>query len=380
MRNVGTKNREVTCPLCTFKTGLLSKFEEHVTNVHGIDSQDLWDKLYSGPHTCGCGCGQQTKWRGWRDGYSTYVRGHWKRMNPDRLNRQTCVRQAFRPPQQHITAKDVVDFVSDDLNTHISVDDNDIIKPYSLDIYVPSKQFAIEFNDLRTGSSPPRTKKARMHKTKMCMNRGIRLLHVFSDEWHSRCEIVKSMIRAKSDANMRRIDARKCTIKKVALKERRRFFNGNHIDGDVNAKFAFGLYYEDELVQCMSLRASHQTKYRNVGLLESARMCSSLNTYVRGGLSRLTRHALDHARSNGYNGIIVYVDERLGGDNSYERAGWQFIGRTLEPSLWWTDGSVRLGKLQVRADRERKMSETDVANERGLRRVWGCRCKIYSIT
>lgn len=275
--------------------------------------------------------------------------------------------------------REVADFIEHELGLPVVRNDRVTIFPYELDVYVPSRQFALEYNGLYWHSGDRCSKSSHMHKTKLCTRRGIRLLHVFSDEWASRRDVVKSLIRAKLDVGMRRLDARKCDVREVQLTERREFFNTNHLEGDTGGKFALGLYWRGELVQCMSFRVPRQQKYRDARILENARTCPTMNTYIRGGLSRLTHRGLERANSLGYSGLMTYVDERLGGDHAYGHAGWQFVDRTKAPSFWWTDYVVRLGRLQFRADRARGMSEREVACEAGVERIYGCLNKIYTV-
>src|SRR5690606_7534448 len=139
-----------------------------------------------------------------------------------------------------------------------------------------------------------------------------------------------------------------------------------------------GLTFEGELVQCMSLRTPRHNRYRRSKLIEVARTCTKLNTFVRGGLSRLTKHALHHAGARNSIGLMTYVDMRLGGDMPDQNAGWQFVERTKRPRFWWTDNLYRYDRFKFRADRERGLTEREVADEAGVVRIYGCKNAIYT--
>lgn len=272
---------------------------------------------------------------------------------------------------------DLTNFIKS-LGVEVSCNDRIAIAPQELDIYVPSHKFAIEYNGLYWHCELNKDKLYHSRKTKNCSMRGIRLFHVFADEWRDRPEIIMSMIRAKLNIGMTRLDARKCQIREVKHIERRAFFNANHVDGDADrATIAYGLYHKDELVYCLSLRRPFHKKYSN--LLELGRTCPKINTYVRGGLSRLSQCGLRFSKEKNLEGLMTYVDERFGGDHAYQSAGWQFIGESKIPRFWWTDMERRYNRFMFKADKTKGLTENMVADQAGVNRIWNCRNAIYTM-
>ena len=79
----------------------------------------------------------------------------------------------------------------DSLNIDYKQSDRSIIKPYELDIVIPSKKLAIEFNG-RYWHSDEMIKKHRGYKTAdeyhqmkidMCKDKGYKLLHINEQDW-----------------------------------------------------------------------------------------------------------------------------------------------------------------------------------------------------
>ena len=61
---------------------------------------------------------------------------------------------------------------------------HEVIKPYELDIYVPSKKVAIEFNGICWHSiENETTMDYHLYKTQRCEDAGVKLVHVWEDEW-----------------------------------------------------------------------------------------------------------------------------------------------------------------------------------------------------
>lgn len=253
-----------------------------------------------------------------------------------------------------------------------------LIGRQELDIYVPVKNFAVEVNGLYWHNElAGKDHRYHQEKSDRCNRIGISLMHVFEDEWRDKRNIVKSMIRHRLGLSSRKLNARDCIVKSVGQKEKQAFFNAHHIDGDTPSTVAFGLELDGQLVACMSLRRAFHRKYK--GSIEVARMCTSVDTVVRGGLSRLTKRVVLWAKENGYASVISYVDSRLGGGVAWTNAGFTTVSKTTS-RFWWTDCENRFNRFKYRADRKRKMSEAQVADEAGVVKIWGCGNVLMTLT
>lgn len=69
-----------------------------------------------------------------------------------------------------------------------------LIPPYEIDIYLPEHNLGIEFNGLYWHSEDKKDKNYHQNKVKLCYNQGIRLLHVWEDDWINNPEEVKEKI------------------------------------------------------------------------------------------------------------------------------------------------------------------------------------------
>jgi hypothetical protein len=261
------------------------------------------------------------------------------------------------------------------IQNDVFINVRDVIAPKELDIYVPSKKFAIEFNGLYWHSEKKKSSIYHSDKSNSATEKGIDLFHIFEDEWREKPEIIKSMIRHRLGLTIRSIGARECSIKELSIAQRREFFEKNHIDGDCPAMQSWGLFKDDRLVSALSLRRPFHKKYSKY--LEVARFASELDTQVCGALSKLTKVAKRFAQEKGHDrGLMTYVDLRFGTGKSYAKSGWTFSNKTPN-RFWWTDCTNRFNRFKFRADKKEGKTEMQIANESGVIKIWGCPNAIY---
>ncbi len=281
----------------------------------------------------------------------------------------------FCHPRESKGQLEVFEFVKQ-MSSDAVIGDRSVIAPLELDVYVPSRKFGVEFNELYWHSEAHKNADYHVAKLNACRQAGVSLFNVFSDEWRDKRQICESMIAHRLGHASRVIGARKCELIQLDPSDRKHFFERNHIDGDVAASIAFGLKYNDVLVSAMSLRRPFHEKYSD--RFEVARFCSVLQASVPGALAKLTKRCLTHARSAKKLGLVTYTDDRVGEGMSWQYAGWRLAGAT-PARFWWTDGYSRINRFAIRADSQRQLTEQEVAREAGVYRIYGCGNKVLQI-
>lgn len=116
----------------------------------------------------------------------------WQRMH-DHLNGCGCPQCANKLSYGEEELFTFVKFICNDAMQR----ERTIISPYELDIYIPSKHVAIEYDGLAWHSEKFKKEKAKTYhlmKTNLCKEKKVRLIHIFEDEWINKQEIVKSML------------------------------------------------------------------------------------------------------------------------------------------------------------------------------------------
>ena len=252
--------------------------------------------------------------------------------------------------------------------TNVLSCDRMAISPLELDIFVPSHNFAIEYNGLYWHSEIfQKDNNYHQNKTDMCNKNGIELLHVYEDEWKFKREIVESMIRQRLNKTIRQYDINQLEVKELTSEQRVNFFHDNHLDGDAIADIAFGLFNENLLVAAMSLHKIDESK--NVELVRFAHL---LNTSTPQAFTRLLLIALEWAQNNHYKIMMCYVDERHSHGECLEKAGFS-LENVSEPQLWLTDCLQRYDVSDCSDD----LSDLEIPEELNLFKIYGCRTKLF---
>jgi len=155
----------------------------------------------------------------------------------------------------------------------------DLIKPLELDDFISDKRVAFELDGLYTHCDLNKKNGYHQMKTKMCRSTGIRLIHIFEDEWNDKCAICESYIKTALGLN-KKADASRLGIRKLTVEGFERFASENCIDlpNRKRPDACYGLYDGDDLVYAAGFRHTWANKY------EIERPCSLLNFDIEGGL------------------------------------------------------------------------------------------------
>lgn len=262
--------------------------------------------------------------------------------------------------------------------------DRIILLGNELDIYIPEKKVAIEFDGLFWHNEINKPdKKYHLAKTEMCEKAGIHLIHIFEDEWIYKQDIVKGRLKSILGLN-ERIYARKCQIKKLEAREALKFIETHHIQGKVGGSYYYGLIYGDEVVAVMSFGNVRKNlgRERADGTYELLRYCSKTGINVIGGAGRLLSRFIKDVKPLK---IISYADRRWSVGNLYEKLGFAFI-RNTDPSYYYVFNDKRKNRFAFRKDvliKKYGCSKDETEHSFCLKnrwyRIYDCGTKLYEM-
>lgn len=260
-------------------------------------------------------------------------------------------------------------------NGEIIQSNRSILNGKELDIYIPDKNIAIEYNGLYSHIFRPweekdsliKGPKYHLEKTTKCLEKQIQLLQFFSDEWIFKKEIVQSIIKSKIGLT-EKIYARKCKIKEIDINEKNTFLNQNHIQGEDKSKIKLGLFCDDDLVAVMTFCNSRFNKNFE---WELSRFSCLKNTTVVGGFSKLLKFFM----KNYEGGIVSYADRRISNGNVYIKNKFELI-RVNKPSYFYVDKNHlerhNRMKFQKKNIGAYDCTEYEKAREMGFEKIWDC--------
>lgn len=206
-----------------------------------------------------------------------------------------------------------------------------------LDFYFPDKNIAIAVNGCWFHSDRFKSKNYHKDKFQKCLDKNIELIYIWEDTWNQSKEIIQNYLKAKLGIFDKEIWARKTVIKEVSIQDSRKFLNENHLQGYCNAKYRYGLYYDNELVQIMTFGYSRFKK----GEIELLRFCTKGGVKVPGGASKLlTAFLKNHPEIET---IISYANCDISTGHIYKYLGFKYVHTTDNWS--WLYKGVRINRF-----------------------------------
>ena len=283
---------------------------------------------------------------------------------------------------QSIMEKELIEYIKT-LESDIIEQDRKLIYPLELDVILPEKFVAIEFNGLYWHSELSGKKNRFYHikKTELCNQKGFRLIQIFEDEWLYKKQIVKNRLKSILGKQKYKIYARKCEIKQISPQIKNKFLNKYHIQGEDRSNYHLGLFFKNRLVSVMTfsqLRPALGQKPKE-NEWELVRYCSNFNFNVIGGASKLLKHFENDKNSKS---IISYADLRWSEGNLYKKLGFDNIGKTL-PNYWYLKNETiykrhhrygfQKGLLKEKLKNfDDTLSEWENMQNNGYDRIWDC--------
>lgn len=272
---------------------------------------------------------------------------------------------------------EVFDYIKSIYDGEIIRNTRKVLNNYKeLDIYIPEKRIAIEFNGSFWHNSENKNRSYHFCKSIEAEKNNIRLIHIWECDWIDETKkiILKDILRNLFLKDRKRIYARKCIIKEITNKEFSTFCEKNHIQGKIRASFAFGLFFNEELIQGMSFsnfsNRNRVNLYKNEYTHELIRSCTKVGIEVVGGFSKLLKYFIENKNPKS---ILSYCDFDLFSGISYSKNGFTFDGYT-GPNLFFIDKCT--GKRISRCAYRHK-EQMDAVKENKWFKCYGAGSKRY---
>jgi len=261
----------------------------------------------------------------------------------------------------------------DTINAHYDgvVKSSYMIGNKNFDIYIPEKNVAIEYNGLYWHSELIIDKNYHADKTKICNDNGIRLIHVWEDDWIFDRERTSTWLLGIIGILPRiKIYGRNTKVIEISPEESRSLFENYHIQGFIHSSVAIGLYYDNILIgSCLF------TKYGDSWNL--VRYVIHPKYMVLGGFRKMLKFFVSNYKGDIYTfADLCWVNRN---DNVYIRSGF-VEDKLLVPDYKYIYNKRRFHKFRFRHKYLKKMlknydpniSEYDNCLNNGIYRIYDC--------
>lgn len=210
--------------------------------------------------------------------------------------------------------------------------DRTIIAPKELDIYLPEHKLAIEYCGMYWHShfdmeAERKDKHKHYQKYMACKTQGIRLITIYESEWQYRQQTLKRLLRNSIGKTKGRLMARKCELKKVALKEARVFYDIYHPQGGAGNGEHYGLYWKDKLVACMRFSLGNNDRGAAAATRSWTLSRYATRVSVAGAASRLFKAFLEERKPES---VKSFSDNRYFEGGMYAQLGF-VLDKETEP-------------------------------------------------
>lgn len=256
--------------------------------------------------------------------------------------------------------------------------DRTLLDGLELDIFIPNEQIAIEYNGLYWHNEKSKKDKLyHFNKLKLCNEKGVKLIHIFEDEFIDNKELLLEKLKhIFNKATYPKIYARKCYIREIDKVESKEFLEKNHIQGFVSSSIYLGCFYKEKLIGVMTF-LKEKDGYWNLN-----RFASDVYHISCGISGKIFKYFIKK-----YKPLCVktFADRRwtLNGENNmYIKIGFK-LDKILPPNYTYfiprVYGYKRIHKFNCRKNKISKkfnlpknLTEYEMLTYIGASRVWDC--------
>lgn len=268
--------------------------------------------------------------------------------------------------------KELADFIAE--YYFVSLRERNFSGITELDVFIPGKNIAIEFNGLYWHNEHHKPKNYHYDKWLACKEQNIQLIQIWEDDWKRNPELIKAMLLHKlGGSNQEKISANKTKVELITKKEAETFLNENHIQGYASGSYYLGLKskIDDTLVAVLVVKKERGND--NGRTLNIIRYATKIR--VVGGFTKLLAYV-----TKKYNPeeIITFSDNSVSDGGLYKNNGFT-VDKELPPDYMYVVKGRRKHKFSYRLQRfkndpellwEEDLSEKQLALLNDLPRIW----------
>jgi hypothetical protein len=273
-------------------------------------------------------------------------------------------------PPLNGTSKDeieLLEFIKNDLGLKALSDNRIIIKPKELDIVIPTKKIAIEYNGLYWHSTAfnkdPNLEDYHLNKTIECEKKNFRLIHIFEDEWLLKKNIIKGKLKQILKSNEKLINFEEYKIKEISNKSKDKFLSKYHTEGKDISNVNIGAFYKEQLIAVMSF-----INLENY-IWKLNRFCMEFNYSTLNILERIFNQFKEN---HNWRKIYFYIDRRWTDIELGYKLGFN-LDKVTKPNVWYIKGLNRYSKSELKSCyNDINLISDNFLKKNGIDKIWDC--------
>jgi hypothetical protein len=212
--------------------------------------------------------------------------------------------------------------------------DRTILHGKELDIYIPDKKLAIEFNGTYWHSTVYKDKNYHQEKSLECLKQGVQLIHIFEYEWinsDTKGKII-SLLQHRLGSSEETVFGRFITIKEIDSDDCAEFLEKYHLQGATPSQIKIGAFYNNELIGVMTFGTP---RFNSNYEYELIRLAWKSGLKAVGGTEKLFNYFIENYKPTS---IISYCNLAKFSGEVYQRLGFKLDGTGLTvPNYVWVN-------------------------------------------
>ena len=241
------------------------------------------------------------------------------------------------------TEKELFEYIKE-LLPNVIVEENNrtVLEGKEIDVYIPSMNIGFEMNGLIWHSTKyEMDSNYHLNKTLKSNEKGIKLIHIFEDEWSYKKDICKHIIRNELGL-LETITTFECKVKTINKEETIQFLEENNLYGKVDSDINIGFFYKGELIEIVCFK-SNETNENCYMILAH---CYKNNKHFTGGFFDVMQYFIDEYKP--YK-ISINIDRRFNNLKQYELFGFKIVEEE-NPKFLYVKNKKRIQINEIQND------------------------------
>ena len=270
--------------------------------------------------------------------------------------------------------KEIANIIRGIYSGEVILRDRSVLAGEELDIYIPDKKIAIEFNGNYWHNEDRKDRMYHRNKTAKCIHKGIQLIHIFEYEWDNedKKERIINYLKSLLSSNKTKVYARNIDIKVVESAEINKLYNKYHVQGGMASAINIGMYYNGELIGGISFS---KPRYDKEYQYELTRLCYKSNIIPVGCSEKAFKYFITEYNPNS---IVSYCDAAKFRGNTYIKLGFEAIKLSEPNYIWWRHDDIM---TRYQAQKHKLLeagygiygdSESEIMHNLGYSRIFDC--------